>query len=77
MVNKLKYVTGELVQFFPHDNVKKYGYIRDVDDYGFTYEVTECRDKNEIGIFFRSHSLGLTWKQAPAQTATVPDVLIK
>ena len=59
---KENYVTGKLVQFFPNDIYKKLGYIRNVDEFGFFYEVTECSDPREIGSYFRSHSKGLVFK---------------
>ena len=61
--DKSRYVTGKLVELFPHDAYKKEGYIRDVDDLGFTYEVTKCQKPEYKGIFFRSHSSGLTFKE--------------
>ena len=64
MFDKEKYVTGKLVHFFPHDIDKKFGYIKDVDDLGFSYEVLYSTDFRELGTFFRSHSLGLSYKDA-------------
>lgn len=61
--NKEKYVTGKKVQFFPNDTYWKKGYIRDVDDLGFTYEVTEAKRKEDIGIFFKNHSYPFTFKE--------------
>ena len=60
---RAKYVTGKKVQFYPNDTYSKYGYIRDVDDLGFTYEVTESSDASARGTFFRSHSQGLIYKE--------------
>ena len=61
---KENYVTGKLVQFFPNDTYKKFGYIRNVDELGFFYDVIKSTDPNDIGSYFRSHSMGLVFKNA-------------
>lgn len=61
--NKSRYVNNKLVQFFPNDTYRKEGYIRDVDDLGFTYEITNSSKKEDKGVFFRSHSEGLIFKE--------------
>lgn len=61
--DKSRYVTGKLVQFFPNDTYRKEGYIRDVDDLGFTYEVTGAFRESDKGIFFINHSHSFVFKE--------------
>ncbi len=55
------YVNRKCV-IFPGDTQRKIGYIRNIDDLGITYEVTECSDKNNIGIYFRNHASNFSVK---------------
>ena len=41
---------------FPGDYYRKEGYIRNIDDLGYTYEVVECINPEYIGVFFRNHT---------------------
>lgn len=61
--DKSKYVTGKLVQIFPGDTYYKEGYIRDVDDLGFTYEVTKASHQSDVGIFFINHACKFQYKE--------------
>lgn len=53
--NEQDYINRKCI-IFPNDTTKKVGYIRKIDDLGYTYEVTECKDKGEIGMHFINHS---------------------
>lgn len=56
---KEKYI-NKYVMFYPGDTYDKYGYIRDIDSLGYTYEVTHGRGSK--GIYFCSHSTKFTFK---------------
>ena len=58
-----KYVTDKLVQFFPGDTDAKFGYIRDVDEFGFIYEITKARRNCDLGVYFRNHASNFTFKE--------------
>ena len=61
--NKSYYVTGKKVRFFPNDTYKKDGYIRNVDDLGWTYEVTDAQKKSDIGMHFRNHASNFCFQE--------------
>lgn len=61
--DKAKYVTGKLVELYPNEKGWRKGYIRDVDDLGFVYEVTQAFDSRELGVYFVSHSKGIEYKE--------------
>ena len=61
--NKEKYVNGKKIRIYPNDTYKKDGYILDVDDLGFTYEVTDAERERDKGIYFVSHSIGLRYHE--------------
>lgn len=54
--NKACYATGKLVRIFPSDTHWKEGYIRNVDDLGWTYEVTRAERECDLGVYFRNHA---------------------
>lgn len=53
---------NKFVKIYPNDTYSKWGYIRRVDDIGFLYEVTKANEKESLGTFFVSHSMGLRYK---------------
>lgn len=53
--NKDEYLNRKCV-IFPGDYYRKEGYIRNIDDLGYTYEVVECINPEYIGVFFRNHT---------------------
>lgn len=63
---KKKYL-GEKIMLFPHDSVKKYGIIEDVDNFGFIIKLTEVGSANyshewKVGDrYFCSHN-NITFK---------------
>lgn len=54
---------GKLVQFYPDDYDAKCGYVRDVDDLGFTIEVTGANREQDLGVMFISHSKPFVFKE--------------
>ena len=63
--NKEKYI-NKYVQFFPGDATAKYGYIRDVDDLGWTFEITKTNRQYSSdyveGIYFRNHASNFSFR---------------
>lgn len=62
-IDKSKYVTNKKVQIYPGDTYSKFGYIRDVDELGFTYEVTEATHHADLGVYFVNHACQFTYKE--------------
>lgn len=59
--NKENYINRKVI-FFPNDSYRKEGYIRNIDDLGYTYEVTAAfRDKDK-GIYFRNHASNFSFQ---------------
>lgn len=63
--DKQNYI-GKNIQLYPGDTVKKYGKILNVDDLGWTIEITDvnsCNDTYAIGdVVFISHSKSFIYK---------------
>ena len=72
---KAKYVNGDYLQFFPGEGFPKYGYIRDVDEFGFTYEVIDSWCGDDRGVFFRSHSCGFAFRKAEKPAEKVAETV--
>lgn len=63
--DKQNYI-GKSIQLYPGDTVKKYGKILNVDDLGWTIEITNvnsCNDTYTTGdVIFISHSKSFVYK---------------
>lgn len=63
--DKQNYI-GKNIQLYPGDTVKKYGKILNVDDLGWTIEITDvysCNDTYATGdVIFISHSKSFAYK---------------
>lgn len=63
--DKKNYI-GKDIQLYPCDTVKKYGKILNVDDLGWTIEITDVSIFNDIytigDVIFISHSKSFTYK---------------
>lgn len=67
LYDKQNYI-GKSIQLYPGDTVKKYGKILNVDDLGWTIEITNINRCNDtytytVGdVIFISHSKPFTYK---------------
>lgn len=65
MYDKQNYI-GKNIQLYPGDTVKKYGKILNVDDLGWTIEITNVNSYNNTyttgDVIFISHSKSFAYK---------------
>lgn len=64
MTKKPIFIVGVKVQIYPGDSYSKFGIIREIDEKGYTFEITESQAREfEVGDFiFWSHATPLKMK---------------